>query len=236
MKIIQVRDKNEGGQVGYQLVAETLKKGTETFGLATGSTPISIYDALVASNLDFSAATSINLDEYKGLAADHPQSYHYFMAQHLFNEKPFKESFVPDGANSDAATEVARYEKIVDAHPVDLQILGLGKNGHIGFNEPGTPFDSLTHEVALTESTITANARFFDSATAVPRFAYSMGIASIMKAKQILLVAYGAAKAEAVQAMIEGPVSEMLPASILQRHLHVTIILDEAAASRLTKK
>ena len=156
------------------------------------------------------------------------------MNQHLFSKKPFKESFVPDGMN-EADAEIKRYEKIIEEHPVDFQILGLGRNGHIGFNEPGTAFDSRTHKVALTESTIASNARFFDNEDDVPKFAYSMGIGTIMDAKAILLEAYGENKADAVQKMIEGPVTEDLPASILQQHPNVTIILDEAAASKLKK-
>ena len=235
MKILQVKDQQAGGRAGYDVFAEAVKNGAHVFGLATGSTPISIYDELKASDLDFSDKISINLDEYKGLPGTHEQSYRYFMNEHLFNAKPFKESYVPDGM-ADAETETERYEGIIDANPIDLQILGLGQNGHIGFNEPGTPFDSLTHEVTLTESTIEANARFFEHEDEVPRYAYSMGIGSIMKAKEILLVAYGAAKADAVAAMIEGPVTEDMPASILQKHANVTVIIDEAAGAKLTNR
>lgn len=235
MKILQVSDQKMGGQAGYNVFAEALANGATVFGLATGSTPISIYDAITASDLDFSNAVSINLDEYKGLPGTHEQSYRYFMNEHLFNKKPFKESYVPDGM-ADAATETARYERIINDNQIDLQILGLGQNGHIGFNEPGTPFDSLTHEVTLTQSTIDANARFFADENDVPRYAYSMGIGSIMKAKQILLVAYGENKADAVAAMIEGPVTEDMPASVLQRHPNVTVIVDAAAAAKLTNR
>lgn len=235
MKILQVKDQQAGGRAGYDVFAEAVKNGAHVFGLATGSTPISIYDELKASDLDFSDKISINLDEYKGLPGTHEQSYRYFMNEHLFNAKPLKESYVPDGM-ADAETETKRYEGIIDANPIDLQILGLGQNGHIGFNEPGTPFDSLTHEVTLTESTIEANARFFEHEDEVPRYAYSMGIGSIMKAKEILLVAYGAAKADAVAAMIEGPVTEDMPASILQKHANVTVIIDEAAGAKLTNR
>ncbi|AEJ23144.1 glucosamine-6-phosphate deaminase [Weissella koreensis KACC 15510] len=235
MKIIKVQDQVEGGQVGARVFQDALQTNAKVFGLATGSTPISIYDAITKSDMDFSDKISINLDEYKGLSGDHEQSYRYFMQQHLFNEKPFKESYVPDGLNPDGIAESERYDAILDQFPRDLQILGLGQNGHIGFNEPGTSFESTTHEVDLTASTIEANARFFDDQNDVPRQAYSMGIKSIMSAKQILMVAYGANKAQAVQAMIEGPVTENVPASILQRHDNVVVILDEAAASNLNK-
>lgn len=235
MKIIKVKNQVEGGQVGARIFQEALQNKAQVFGLATGSTPISIYDAIAKSDMDFSDKISINLDEYKGLSGDHNQSYRHFMQEHLFNEKPFKKSYVPDGLNPDGFAESDRYDAILDEFPRDLQILGLGQNGHIGFNEPGTSFESTTHEVDLTESTIEANARFFDDQNDVPRQAYSMGIKSIMSAKQILMVAYGENKAQAVQAMIEGPVTEKVPASVLQKHDNVIVILDEAAASKLNQ-
>ncbi|GKT03406.1 glucosamine-6-phosphate deaminase [Furfurilactobacillus entadae] len=235
MKVIVVKDPAEGGKQGFQVFKNALENGAKVFGLATGSTPISTYDEITSSDLDFSNCTSVNLDEYVGLGPDHPQSYNYFMHEHFFNKKPFAHSYVPDGLNSDAAAETARYDQIIEDNPIDLGILGLGRNGHIGFNEPGTPLDSTTHEVILTESTIEANARFFDNEEEVPKRAYSMGIGSIMKDKQIVLEAYGAEKADAVKAMIEGPVTPDLPASALQNHDDVIVILDEAAASKLSK-
>ncbi|MDR3191182.1 MAG: glucosamine-6-phosphate deaminase [Lactobacillaceae bacterium] len=234
MKIIQVQNQQAGGPIGLKVFTEAMQNGAQVFGLATGSSPISIYDAIIASDLDFSDKISVNLDEYKGLDKHHPQSYNVFMHQHLFDQKPFKQSYLPDGSNPDAKQVTTEYEQVLNANPIDLQILGLGQNGHIGFNEPGTSFDSLTHEVTLTESTIEANARFFDDISEVPKFAYSMGLASIMQAKQILLVAYGANKADAVRAMIEGPVTEAVPASILQKHPNVIVIVDEAASAELS--
>ncbi len=233
MNVQIVSDKQAGGKAGFQVFENALQNGAKVLGLATGSTPVTIYEQLVASDLDFSQLTSVNLDEYVGLSADHPQSYHYFMQQHLFNAKPFAHSYVPDGANLDAAAATSEYDQIIADNPIDLQLLGLGKNGHIGFNEPGTDPESTTHKVTLTASTIDANARFFDNADEVPRYAYSMGIGSILKAKQILIVAYGEAKAAAVAAMIQGPVTPDVPASYLQTHPNVTVILDEAAASQL---
>ncbi len=233
MKVQIVSDKQAGGQAGFRVFEEALQNGAKVLGLATGSTPVTIYEQLAASDLDFSQLTSVNLDEYVGLNADHPQSYHYFMQEHLFNAKPFAHSYVPDGADLDAAKATSEYDQIIAENPIDLQLLGLGKNGHIGFNEPGTDPDSTTHKVTLTDSTIDANARFFDNADEVPRYAYSMGIGSILKAKQILIVAYGEAKAAAVAAMIQGPVTPDVPASYLQTHPNVTVILDEAAASQL---
>lgn len=233
MNVQIVSDKQAGGKAGFKVFEDALQNGAQVLGLATGSTPVTIYEQLVASDLDFSQLTSVNLDEYVGLNADHPQSYHYFMQQHLFNAKPFAHSYVPDGSNLDATAATSEYDQIIADNPIDLQLLGLGKNGHIGFNEPGTDPESTTHKVTLTESTIDANARFFTNADEVPRYAYSMGIGSILKAKQILIVAYGEAKAAAVAAMIQGPVTPDVPASYLQTHPNVTVILDEAAASQL---
>lgn len=235
MNIIVVKDKEQGGQKGYEFFRQCKEDGATVFGLATGSTPITTYQHIVDSDLDFSDCISVNLDEYVGLPADNPQSYHYFMNEHLFKFKPFEYSYVPDGTNLDADDETKRYDRIIDENPVDLQLLGIGRNGHIGFNEPGTSFDSLTHEVHLTESTIQANSRFFDSMDEVPKYAYSMGIASIMKAKKILLEAYGEDKADAILATVEGPITEDVPASILQQHNDVTLIIDEASASKLSR-
>jgi len=204
--------------------------------LATGSTPVTTYQEIVNSDLDFSNCTSVNLDEYVGISPDNDQSYKYFMQSHLFNEKPFKESFLPNGLAADPAAEVKRYDKVIDEHPIDLQILGIGRNGHIGFNEPGTSRDVTTHVVDLTPSTIEANARFFASENDVPKQAFSMGLASIMKSKHLILEAFGANKADAVKGMIEGPDTPDLPASILQDHPDVTVIIDEAAASKLSEK
>ncbi|MCM0582053.1 glucosamine-6-phosphate deaminase [Weissella diestrammenae] len=233
MDIKIVENQLAGGRLGQQIFADALAQGANVFGLATGSTPISIYDQITASDLDFSDKISINLDEYKGISGTHPQSYRYFMDKHFFSKKPFKASYVPNGLNPDGADEAKKYDAILAEYPRDLQILGLGQNGHIGFNEPGTPFDSTTHEVELTASTIEANARFFDNENEVPKQAYSMGIQSIMDAKQILIVAYGQNKAAAVASMINGPVTENVPASILQKHANVTVILDADSASQL---
>ncbi|HEY4399131.1 MAG TPA: glucosamine-6-phosphate deaminase [Lactobacillaceae bacterium] len=233
MQVIQVQNPNEGAKVALGIFQTALAQGAQTLGLATGSTPVEIYRDLVASELDFSDITSVNLDEYVGLAGDHEQSYRYFMDSHLFNFKPFKETFVPDGTAQNPADAAKAYDEIIAAHPIDLQLLGIGRNGHIGFNEPGTSFDVTTHVVDLEPSTIEANARFFASVDDVPKQALSMGIASILKSKQILLVAYGADKAEAVAAMLNGEITPDLPASVLQKHANVTVLIDDAAASRL---
>ena len=233
MKIIRVQNQIEGGQVAFSLLKDEMAKGAKTLGLATGSTPLAFYDEIRKCDLDFSDMTSVNLDEYVGLAADNDQSYHYFMQENLFRAKSFKESFLPNGLASDLQEETRRYDQVIAEHPIDFQILGIGHNGHIGFNEPGTSFDVTTHVVNLTEDTIKANSRFFDSIDDVPKQAISMGIQSIMQSKMIVLMAYGQGKADAIKQMIEGPVTEDLPASVLQKHPNVVVIVDEAAASAL---
>lgn len=236
MKVIIVKDNVEGGKEGYKLFADAKKNGATTFGLATGSTPITTYQEIIKSDLDFTDSISINLDEYVGLPEDSDQSYDYFMHENLFNAKPFKHSYLPNGRAADLEAEAKHYDQIIEDNPIDLQILGIGRNGHIGFNEPGTPADSTTHKVSLTQSTIDANARFFEHEEDVPRYAISMGLASIMKSKHILIEAYGEDKADAIKGMIEGPVTTDLPASVLQNHDNVTVIIDEAAASKLLNK
>lgn len=233
MKIIKVDNQEEGGKIAFTLLKEKLASGAKTLGLATGSTPITFYQEIIKSNLDFSGLTSINLDEYVGLSVDNEQSYAYFMKEHLFQYKPFKESFLPNGLAEELEAEAKRYDAIIDQHPIDFQILGIGRNGHIGFNEPGTAFDVTTQVVDLAADTIQANSRFFDSYQEVPKQAISMGIASIMKSKTIVLMAYGQDKADAIAQMINGPVTTDLPASILQEHDDVIVIVDEAAASKL---
>ena len=233
MRIIRVQNQIEGGQVAFSLLKDEMAKGAKTLGLATGSTPLAFYDEIRKSDLDFSDMTSVNLDEYVGLAADNDQSYHYFMQENLFRAKSFKESFLPNGLASDLQEETRRYDQVIAEHPIDFQILEIGHNGHIGFNEPGTSFDVTTHVVNLAEDTIKANSRFFDSIDDVPKQAISMGIQSIMQSKMIVLMAYGQGKADAIKQMIEGPVTEDLPASVLQKHPNVVVIVDEAAASAL---
>ena len=236
MKVIIVKDNVEGGKEGYKLFADAKKNRATTFGLATGSTPITTYQEIIKSDLDFTDSISINLDEYVGLPEDSDQSYDYFMHENLFNAKPFKHSYLPNGRAADLEAEAKHYDQIIEDNPIDLQILGIGRNGHIGFNEPGTPADSTTHKVSLTQPTIDANARFFEHEEDVPRYAISMGLASIMKSKHILIEAYGEDKADAIKGMIEGPVTTDLPASVLQNHDNVTVIIDEAAASKLSNK
>lgn len=233
MKVIRVKDANEGGKKAFEIIKDGMENGVKILGLATGSTPETLYQEMTSSDLDFSEMTSVNLDEYVGLAGEDVQSYRYFMNDHLFNKKPFKESFVPNGKAADLEAECKRYDGVIAEHPLDLQVLGIGRNGHIGFNEPGTTFDVTTHVVELTESTIEANKRYFDKVEDVPTHALSMGIGSIMQSKKILLMAFGIDKADAIKGMIDGDVTVDLPASVLQNHADVTVIIDEAAASKL---
>ena len=233
MKVIIVEDRTAAGKKAFELLKKSLDAGARTLGLATGSTPLGLYREMIDSNLDFSNLVAINLDEYVGLPAEHEQSYHYFMEKELFSHKPFRLTFVPNGTATDLHEETIRYEKILEQYPIDFQVLGLGQNGHIGFNEPGTSFEEKTHVVDLTNSTIQANARFFDDESQVPKQAITMGIASILKAKKIIVIAFGKEKARAVQEAINGPVTPELPASILQTHPDVTFIVNQEAAQFL---
>ena len=235
MEVIVVKTQEEGALAAFEIFTRAHGEGSQVFGLATGSSPIGLYELLRNSDLDFSDRISVNLDEYVGLAPTDEHSYHYFMKEQLFNAKPFKHSYLPDGLAEDVDAEVVRYERILQENPVDLQLLGIGSNAHIGFNEPGTPFTQRTHKVHLTESTIEANKRFFEKEEDVPRYAYSMGLQSIMDAKEIVLIAFGPKKIHAIKGLVEGPITEEVPASILQKHPKVTVICDEAAAALLTK-
>ena len=208
-------------------------------GLATGSTPIGLYADLVADcaagKVSFADVTTFNLDEYRGLAHDHDQSYHYFMADNLFDHVDIDpaRTHVPDGFDPDADAACAAYEEAIEAAGgIDIQVLGLGHNGHIGFNEPAASFPVATHCVQLTESTIQANSRLFDSIDEVPREAYTMGIGTIMKARRILMVVSGEDKAEILEKCLFGPVVPEVPASALQLHPAVTVVCDAAAGAR----
>ncbi|NMP22942.1 glucosamine-6-phosphate deaminase [Sulfobacillus harzensis] len=207
-------------------------------GLATGATPVNLYRQLVdfhRQGLSFSHVTTINLDEYVGLPWTHPQSYHRFMQDHLFSQIdiPPGRTFIPDGTADDLEAECVRYDAILAAHPIDLQILGIGRNGHIGFNEPDISLKTRTHVIQLTEDTMQANARFFGSGEQVPDQAITMGIQSILQAKAIVLMAFGRDKAWAVKRALSGEVSTEVPASFLQMHPNVTFVLDEEAAADL---
>ncbi len=235
MEVFIVKDEQEGGKKAFELLEKEFNdKDIQVLGLATGSTPESLYREMVASDLDFSDIVTVNLDEYVGLDENHPQSYHYFMNEHLLSKKDFKESFVPDGMKEEEEA-TSEYDEIIRQHPIDIQILGIGQNGHIGFNEPGTPFDSTTHKVTLTQNTIEANQRFFEEGEEVPKSAYTMGVGTIMDVDTVILLAYGDHKADAIKATLEGPVTEEVPASALQNHPHTYVVIDQAAASKLEK-
>lgn len=222
------------------LAAQVTLKPDCVLGLATGSSPVGAYKELVRryqeGELDFSGVTSVNLDEYKGLSGENDQSYRYFMDSNLFDHVNIDKSrtFVPDGLEPDSEKACADYNAIIRREgPVDLQLLGLGNNGHIGFNEPSAVFEKETHCVDLTASTIEANKRFFEKEEDVPRQAYTMGIGNIMQAKKILLIVSGEGKADIVARAFCGSVTPEVPASILQFHDDVTLVGDEAALSKL---
>lgn len=221
--------------------AQIILKPDCVLGLATGSSPIGTYQQLIEwyqkGDLDFSRVTSINLDEYKGLGPDNPQSYRYFMDTNLFNHVNIDKArtFVPNGLEENSLKACSDYNCIIAREGgIDLQLLGLGHNGHIGFNEPDDKFEKETHCVDLTESTIEANKRFFDSEDDVPKQAYTMGIRNIMQAKKILVIVSGESKAEILNEVLNGPITPAVPASILQLHNDVTIVADEAALGRLS--
>jgi glucosamine-6-phosphate deaminase len=236
MEIRVFETKEQAAKQAFETIREGIEAGSvRTLGLATGSTPLMLYKEMREEKLNVSDITTVNLDEYVGMPADDPHSYHYYMENELFSHLSFKESFLPNGTAVDLEMECVRYEKILNDHPVDIQVLGIGANGHIGFNEPGTSFESLTHVVDLTESTREANKRFFEKEEDVPVQALSMGIKSILAAKKIILLAFGSQKAEAVQQMVEGSVDNQHPASVLQTHPNVMVFADEEAASLLKR-
>ena len=237
MEIIITETYEEMSREAADVIAECIKEKPDcVLGLATGSTPIGLYAELVKDNqageISFKDVKTFNLDEYRGLDPKHHQSYRYFMQENLFDHVDVvaENTHVPNGFNSDAEAACSEYEEsIEEAGGLDLQLLGLGHNGHIGFNEPADHFPLATNCVQLTESTIQANSRLFDSIDEVPREAYTMGIGTIMKAKKILVVANGEGKAEIVKKAFFGPIVPQVPASVLQLHPDVTVIVDEAA-------
>lgn len=225
------------------LAAQIQLKPNCVLGLATGTTPIGAYQGLIkkyeSGSLDFSEVRTYNLDEYRGLTHEDPQSYHYFMNDQLFNHVNIDPAnvHVPDGANTDADAACADYDRMVaEAGYCDLQLLGIGRNGHIGFNEPADDFTYGTHVVTLAADTIEANARFFKSADEVPRQAVSMGIGNIMAAKCVVLVATGENKAKAVYDTIRGPITPRVPASVLQLHPCCVILTDREAGKLMLEE
>ena len=237
MKLITCKNYEEISAVAADIVADVMKAKPDcVLGLATGSTPVGMYKKLIEKNaageIDFSAVTTVNLDEYYPIAPDNDQSYRYFMNENLFNHVNIDKSrtYVPDGLADDPAAACEAYEEIVArVGGADIQVLGIGQNGHIGFNEPAEALDVKTHVTGLTESTIKANARFFASEADVPTKALTMGIGTIMAAKKIVMVVTGADKKEILKKTFWGPVDPQVPASILQFHPDVVLVCDEAA-------
>ena len=241
MRIIITKDYDEMSKVAANIIAAQMTlKPNSVLGFATGSSPIGTYAELIKKNqagdIDFSTITTVNLDEYKDLPITHDQSYYYFMNDYLFNHVNIDKNNtnLPNGNAEDPDTECARYEALIkELGGIDMQLLGLGHNGHVGFNEPGDCFQKNTYCVTLTERTIDANKRFFESADAVPRQAITMGVGTIMAAKKLVLVVSGADKADALQKCLQGPITPSVPGSVLQLHPDVTIVCDEAAYSKM---
>lgn len=244
MRIVRCKDYNDMSRKAANIIsAQVILNPSTVLGLATGSTPIGAYQQLIKwyekGDVDFAQVHTYNLDEYRGLSHEDPQSYHYFMRKNFFDgiNIDLANTHVPDGADPDAEHACSAYDRMVaEAGFCDLQLLGIGNNGHIGFNEPDEVFSKGTHCVDLTESTIKANSRLFESEDQVPRQAYTMGVQTIMRARSILVVANGPKKAQAVYDMIYGPVTPKVPASILQLHTNCTVVADEEALALCPKE
>ncbi|TDO83411.1 glucosamine-6-phosphate deaminase [Halanaerobium saccharolyticum] len=243
MRIIVEKNYQAMSKKAALMVASQITlKPDSNLGLATGGTPLGMYNNLIEmyqnDEIDFSEVQTFNLDEYYGLKADHPNSYHHYMFENLFNEINIQKEniHIPDGTAEDSRQECRKYEKsIKKARGIDLQILGIGSNGHIGFNEPAENLNVATEVVDLTEETIKANSRYFESKDEVPRKAISMGMATILKADRIVLLASGKSKAEAIKKTVSGQISTQVPATLLQTHPEITILLDQEAASLINK-
>lgn len=240
MKVIVCKNTEDLAEEALKVMLDVIKsKESPIIGLATGSSPIGLYNAMIRDHKEngtsYKNVKSVNLDEYVGLGIESDQSYVYFMNDNLFKgiDIDKKNTNLPNGKAADMNAECERYTALLDSMPQDIQLLGIGGNGHIGFNEPGTPFDSTTHIVELQERTRLDNARFFSSLDEVPTHAITMGIKNIMNAKKILVVANGKGKADAVYSMVKGEITEACPASVLQKHNDVIVIVDEDAASKL---
>jgi glucosamine-6-phosphate deaminase len=244
MRVIVVENYEEMSKKAALMIASQLYLNPKSvLGLATGSTPVGMYEELIrlyeSGEIDFSQAMSFNLDEYYGISKDKKQSYHSFMKETFFDHIniPEDKRFIPDGLAEDVETECRNYDKsIIEMGGIDIQVLGIGVNGHIGFNEPNINFEAKTHLVNLDEQTIKDNARFFDSIDEVPRQAISMGMKTIMQSKKIVLLASGKNKADAIQKTIEGKITSDLPASLLQIHKDVVIIVDKEAGEKLSRR
>ncbi len=243
MEVIILKDQKEAAQLGAKIISDLLRAKPElTLGLATGSTSLSLYKELIQlhqkTGLDFSKVTTFNLDEYVGLPSKHPSSYYHYMWENFFQHVNISEYrvHIPDGLAPDIPAFCKQYEaSIMAAGGIEIQILGIGSDGHIGFNEPSSSPTSRTRIKTLTRQTINNNKKFFNTAGKVPRHVITMGIGTIMEAEKIILFAYGESKADAIKQTIEGPITSMVPASILQLHPKSILIIDDSAASRLDK-
>jgi glucosamine-6-phosphate deaminase len=239
LEIIVVENYEELSEKGAKLLLEKIRSNKRiNLGLATGSTPLGLYrkfiDFIKNESIDLSRIYTFNLDEYVGLSPNDQNSFHYYMKKHFYEPLHLtdNQTFIPNGAVDDIQAECIRYEYLIEKYGgIDFQLLGVGKNGHIGFNEPGTDFTKLTHEVELDNCTRQANARFFDSINDVPKKAITMGIGTILKSKEILLIANGQEKAKAIYQLVHGELTEEWPITALQKHDHVTVIVDRKAAS-----
>lgn len=240
MKVIIAKNYDEASQKAAEIVIDVVKNNPNAvLGLATGSTPLGLYAEMIKDHkqngTSYKNIKTVNLDEYQGLDIESDQSYVYFMRHNLFYglDIDLNNTNIENGKATDAQAECDRYNKLLAEMQQDVQILGIGSNGHIAFNEPGTPFDSVTHTVDLTESTIKDNSRLFKNINDVPRRAFTMGLSNIMNAKKIVIMATGANKAKAVYGLVKGEITTELPASILQNHADCTLICDEVAAELL---
>ena len=240
IKVVRVKNKEEISKKAFEIMHELVTSNPKAvLGLATGSSPVGLYELMIRDHKEngtsYKDVTTFNLDEYVGLPKDHPESYYSFMHRNLFDGLDVKEENIHiPSSEGDLEERCDEYNEALSKQTIDLQILGIGSNGHIGFNEPDTPFDSVTHIVDLKESTIKDNARFFDDdISKVPTQAITMGISNVMAAKKIILIANGENKANAIRATVMGPVDEKVPASVLQNHPDVVIIIDEEAGNSL---
>ena len=240
MKIIKVKNYEEMSEEAFKVVLEVVKNNPEAvLGLATGSTPLGLYAKMIEDHKEngtsYAECRAVNLDEYVGLDVNSDQSYVYFMRENLFKHIDIKleNTNIENGKAGDKDAECARYNALLDELRQDIQVLGIGSNGHIAFNEPGTPFDSVTHIVDLAESTIKDNSRLFNSIDEVPRQAFTMGLSNIMNAKKIVILANGAGKAYAIGELVNGEIREEVPATILRNHPDCILICDEAAGQNI---
>ena len=227
VNFVKVANAEEGAEKLFQLIKEELENDRlHVLGLATGSTMVPVYKKWTESDLDFQNVVTFNLDEYVGIAATSPNSYAYFMNEHLFSKKKFNKTNLLDGLAKDLEEECASFESLLEKYPLDIQLLGVGENGHIAFNEPGTPFESITHVAKLTDSTLNVNSQYFDNDERMPNTALSMGIRSITRAKKIIMLAFGEKKRVAITKLLEGNVSTEWPITKLLQHDDVTVITD----------